>query len=380
MPTISLAGLSDFLVPIDTIRLSGDEGFRQTQLGKHIDANEGELPDINDADLILVGCGESRGAFGAKIDDETPNSIREQFYRLYQWHDDLKVADLGNIKSGLTMQDTYAALSAVLKEIIPSGKKVIILGGSHDLTTAQYDAYASLEDIIEVSCIDARIDVDMDSPLPIDNFLLPLFTREPNFLKQYNHIGFQSYMVHPGMLQTIDKLGFDCFRVGKVKENIEEMEPIIRASHLVSFDIAAIAHAYAPANTFTPNGFNGEEACSLLQYAGMSTHVSTIGIYGYKQEEDRHNMTAKQISQMLWYIMDGIHQSKEEQSLAEKEHFNHFHLCFAEMDTTFLQSRITGRWWMDIPEIGYIPCSKNDYIKAANNEIPERWFRAIERL
>lgn len=380
MPTISLAGLSDFLVPIDTIRLSGDEGFRQTQLGKHIDANEGELPDINDADLILVGCGESRGAFGAKIDDETPNAIREQFYRLYQWHDDLKVADLGNIKSGLTMQDTYAALSAVLKEIIPSGKKVIILGGSHDLTTAQYDAYASLGDIIEVSCIDARIDVDMDSPLPIDNFLLPLFTREPNFLKQYNHIGFQSYMVHPGMLQTIDKLGFDCFRVGKVKENIEEMEPIIRASHLVSFDIAAIAHAYAPANTFTPNGFNGEEACSLLQYAGMSTHVSTIGIYGYKQEEDRHNMTAKQISQMLWYIMDGIHQSKEEQSLTEKEHFNHFHLCFAEMDTTFLQSRITGRWWMNIPEIGYIPCSKNDYIKAANNEIPERWFRAIERL
>ena len=42
MPTISLAGLSDFLVPIDTIRLSGDEGFRQTQLGKHIDANEGD--------------------------------------------------------------------------------------------------------------------------------------------------------------------------------------------------------------------------------------------------------------------------------------------------------------------------------------------------
>lgn len=380
MSTISLSGLSDFLLPIDTMRLSGDEGFRQTQLGKHILANEGELPELQDVDLILVGCGDSRGAFGAKIDDDTPNAIREQFYRLYQWHDDIKVADLGNIKSGLTMQDTYAALTAVLKEIIPSGKKVVILGGSHDLTTAQYDAYASLGKIIEAVCVDARIDVDMDSPLPIDNFLLPMFTREPNFLKQYNHIGFQSYMVHPGMLQTIDKLGFDCFRVGKVKENMEEMEPIIRASNMMSFDIAAIEHAHAPANTFTPNGFNGEEACSLLQYAGLSTHASTVGIYGYKQEEDHHEMTAKQISHMLWYLMDGMHQAKEEQPITHSEHFNHFHLCFAEMDSTFLQSRITGRWWMEIPEAGYIPCSKTDYMQAANNEIPERWFRAIERL
>ena len=380
MPTISLAGLSDFLLPIDTQRLSGYEGFRPTQLGRHILANEGELPVLDGADIVIVGCGESRGAFGAKIDDATANAVREQFYRLYQWHDDIQVADLGNIPSGLTMQDTYAALSAVLKEIIPSGKKVVILGGSHDLTTAQYESYAALNQIIEAVCVDARIDMDVDSPLPSDNFLLPLFTREPNFLRQYNHIGFQSYMVHPGMLQTVDKLGFDCFRVGKVKEKIEEMEPVIRASDMMSFDIAAIGHAYAPANTFTPNGLNGEEACSLMQYAGLSSKISTVGIYGYKQEEDHHCMTAKQISHMLWYLMDGIHQNKEEQPIASKDHYNEFHLCFAEMDARFLQSRISGRWWMEVPHSGFVPCSQRDYIQAARNEIPERWLRAIGRM
>ncbi len=52
------------------------------------------------------------------------------------------------------------------------------------------------------------------------------------------------------------------------------MEPVIRHADLVSFDISAIANTYAPANTVTPNGFTGEEACALLRYAGMSTITS----------------------------------------------------------------------------------------------------------
>ena len=43
------------------------------------------------------------------------------------------------------------------------------------------------------------------------------------------------------------------------------------------------------------NGFNGEEACTLMQYAGLSKNCSSIGIYGYIPEQDTHQMTAKQI-------------------------------------------------------------------------------------
>ena len=65
-----------------------------------------------------------------------------------------------------------------------------------------------------IACIDAMIDINMDSVLPCERFLMRMLTHEPNFIKQYNHIGFQSYMVHPDMLETIDKLRFDCYRVG----------------------------------------------------------------------------------------------------------------------------------------------------------------------
>src|SRR5690348_17722634 len=50
----------------------------------------------------------------------------------------------------------------------------------------------------------------------------------------------------PQMLETMDKLRFDCYRLGKVKEQIEEVEPVIRNSNMISFDIAAIKHSDAP--------------------------------------------------------------------------------------------------------------------------------------
>ena len=181
------------------------------------------------------------------------------------------------------------------------------------------------------------------------------------------------------MLETMDKLRFDCFRVGSVKENIEEMEPVIRNSNLFSFDISAIAHAFAPASTVSPNGFNGEEACTLLRYAGLSHSINTVGIYGYNPEKDTDNLTAMQISQMLWYLVDGKSRGRRESELGERDSFTEYHTAFAEVETTFLQSKKTSRWWMQLPDKKYIACSYKDYLLASSNEIPERWLRAQER-
>jgi formiminoglutamase len=376
---MSLATIIDFLDPVNIARLSNDEGFKDTQLGRHIAVYEESLPDLTDIDMVLIGCGEMRGAGMQYTGTGSPDAIRTEFYRLFHWHTEVKVADLGNIKTGATLQDSYAALRTVVQEMIQLGKKVVIIGGSHDNTLAQYQAYGSLNKIIEATCVDARIDLDMDSVLPADQFLVELFTGVPNHLKQYTHIGFQSYFMHPQMLETIDKLGFDCFRVGKVKEAIDEMEPPIRNSEMLSFDLAAIEYAHAPANHLTPNGFNGEEACTLMQYAGMSQLCSSIGIYGYIPEQDLHALTAKQISHMLWYVMDGIFKCKQEASLEDRTEFDEFTLAFAEVETAFLRSKRTARWWMQLHDGKYAACSYRDYLIASSNEIPERWMRAVER-
>jgi len=375
---MSVHTIVDFLEPVNTYELSNDEGYKDTQLGRHINVFEEDFPDVSTADMVLVGCGEMRGEGGIN-NTNGPNAIRSEFYKLFHWHKNVTVADIGNVKVGASIQDSYAALKTVVSELIEQGKRVVILGGSHDVTLAQYAAYTHLEKIIEATCVDARIDLNMDSVLPSDNFLMEMLTGVPNFIRHYNHLGFQSYFVHPHMLEVIDSLRFDCFRVGKIKENLEEMEPPIRNSHLFSFDIAAIQNAHAPANRLTPNGFTGEEACTLMQYAGMSQNISSIGIYGYNPDLDTHNLTAKQISHLLWYIMDGIHKGKQESSLEERDNFFEFTMAFAEVETVFLQSKKTGRWWMQINNDKFIACSKLDYLIACNNEMPERWLRAMER-
>jgi formiminoglutamase len=370
--------ISDFLIPINKPVLSDDRGYKEGQVGFAIEAYEDEMPDLEGAQIVFLGCGEQRGA-GTKTISEAADEIRKEFYNLYYWHNDIKLADIGNIKLGKDLTDTYAALKIVVNELISIGKTVVILGGSHDLTLAQYKAFADNKKAIEAVGVDAFIDINIDSSLRKENFLMEMLTSEPNYMKHYNHLAFQSFFMHPRMLETMDKLRFDCFRVGTVKEEIEEMEPVIRNCQLFSFDISAIANAYAPSNLASPNGLNGEEACTLLQYAGMSSQVKTVGIYGYKPEDDKETLTAKQISHMLWYLIDGKSRGTREAVLEDKGNFNEYTTAFAEVETLFIQSKKTGRWWMQMPDKKFIACSYKDYKIASSNEYPERWLRAQER-
>src|SRR5690606_22768501 len=153
-----------------------------------------------------------------------------------------------------------------------------------------------------------------------------------------------------------------------------------RNASMVSFDISAIANAFAPANLLTPNGLNGEESCVLMRHAGLSHRVNSVGIYGYNVKADRDGLTAMQIANMIWYFIDGRYKSLSEAQLSEKDQFNEYHLAFTEVETTFMQSKKTGRWWMKLPDESFIACSYNDYLTARNNDIPERWLRAQERI
>lgn len=373
--------LQDFLRPVSKAVLNDDQEYDPFQVGGVIDVyEEHHQPDIESADIILLGVGEERGSESGKTGTNGPDAIRREFFRLYNWHRDIKLADIGNLQSGAFLADAYAAMKTVIAELLAINKTVIILGGSHDLTYPQYKAYASLQLIIEATVADALIDLKEESAVRSERFLMDILTEQPNYLRHYNHIGFQSYFVHPRMLETLDKLRFDCFRLGRIRENMEEAEPVLRHSDLFSLDINIIRHTDAPANQLSPNGFSGEEACSLARYAGMSSRLSSFGIYGYRPEKDKEQLTARQISQMMWYFMDGRAVRNREALLEDRDAFWEFHIAFSDIETVFLKSKKTGRWWMQLPDREFVPCAYNDYLMASNNEMPERWLRHQERL
>ncbi len=334
--------------------------------------------DIEKANLVIIGCDEWRGE-GPKTGRIHVDAVRQQLYKLFYWHTEIAVADAGTINTGARITDSYAALKLITRELVKEGKKVLVIGGSHDNTLPLYQCFADREQLIEATVIDALIDLDRQNPKMSRKFLLDLLTSEPNFIKHFNLIGFQSYFAYPDLMETVDKLRFDCYRVGRVQERMEDVEPAIRSSQLLSVDINAIANAYAPSNQLSPNGFTGQDMCKLLQYAGMSENTQVTGIFNLIGK-DQQNMTALQVAQMTWYFIDGMQKQLHEAPLDDRLAYNEYHTLCAEVDTLFLQSKNSNRWWMQMPDGGFLPCSMSDYIAASSNDLPERWLRTQERM
>jgi formiminoglutamase len=369
----------EFLEPVSIEAIKGDDSYKEGQYGKTASIYTDSAIQWNNADIVLVGVNDRRGK-GLPMEIDDASCIRKQFYNLYSWHNDIAIADIGNIKLGKSLQDTYAALQEVVSEIIDAGKTVIILGGSHDCSLAQYYAYSKTKEPIEVTCVDATIDLSLETPFRNDNFLVEMLTEMPNYVKQYNHLGFQSYFVHPKMMDTLEGLRFDCHRVGKVREKMNEYEPYFRNSKMVSIDVAALQHAVMPCNLMSPNGFAGDEACMLTKFAGASNQLSSIGFYNYDSTHDAHQLGAIQIAQMIWYFIDGKNELRKEKNIAtQKDFFAEFNTAFADIQIKFFQNKENGKWWMEMPDGSYIACNKKDYLLASQNEIPETWLRHQER-
>lgn len=374
-------GLFDFLEK-PQIELSQNENPDSLKISNSILQADEFHDNWEEADIVLVGCGATYGATKEESNwTSAPDTVREELYRMYDWHTDIKVADLGNIKKGANPADTRAALRIVLKEIEEAGKKAVLLGGSHDLMVQQYEVFEAKERMIEMATVDRFIDLDDSEGVNEFNFLMPLFTKQPNFISHFSQVGFQSYDVNPNVLETLDKLGFDCFRLGWLRESLEEIEPVFRYCNLVGIDLQCLRFSEA---TFlkdaSPNGLFGDELCQLAKYAGMSSRLTSFGIFGYYPERDLTKMGAKLISQALWYFVDGYRIRKQEADLRDINNFITFHVPISGTDLLFIRSKKTNRWWIQLPDQTFLPCTLKDYLDAGNNEIPERWLRQQSRI
>ena len=109
--------ISDFLLPLNVHRLSLNEGYKNGQFGSIIAAHTAdEFPDLDEVQIVLVGCGEQRGSGIIHVESNAPDVIRHELYSMFYWHTDIRIADIGNIKTGSLYTDSYAALKTVVKE------------------------------------------------------------------------------------------------------------------------------------------------------------------------------------------------------------------------------------------------------------------------
>jgi formiminoglutamase len=385
--------LSHYLKPLDPGRFGSYP--EKSDLGKVVRKYllQDDFPDVSGSDLVIFGVGEDRGSFRNDGCADAPDLVREKLFALKRGTYDYKITDIGNLIPGETIQDTYSAVTSIVVELRRAGITPVIIGGSQDLTYAQYVAYQKMEETVNIVAVDASFDLGTrEKSLDARSYLGKIVLHEPNYLFNFSNIGYQTFFVGMEQVELMEKLFFDAYRLGQVRRDIEEVEPIVRNADILSFDITAIRQSDAPGNgNATPNGFYGEEACQIVRYAGMSDKLSSFGLYEINPLFDNHDQTSHLAAQILWYFFDGFYNRKKDVPLKNKTDFTRYRVALKKPvpEIVFYKSNKSERWWMEVPypdsKVRYhnhhlVPCSYRDYETACREEMPERWWQAYQKL
>lgn len=385
--------LTDFLSPLPESIFNNINDSSPKTLVNVSDIYIKHLPDLTDVKIAIIGVKEDR----IKPTDSgcalAPNDIRKHFYTLVQPKYEVRIADLGNIEPGESISDTLFALNAVLQYLHERNIIALILGGTQELAYAQYTSYQGLKHAVNAVVVDARIDLKQhETDHEQTGFLYKMIAHQPNYLFNIVHMGNQNYFIEQESLDSFEKMNFDLMRLGNIRSKIQETEPLMRNADMLVMSLNSIRAADCPASVdANPNGFFGEEICQLSRYAGMGNDLSTIGFYDLKATNDIDGRSAKLVSQMMWYFIDGVYARKHDYPTTESKDYMIYRTTFQNGDyqIIFYKNTSTDRWWMEIPYpkersqhkgIFMVPCSYSDYQAALNDEIPDRWMKAYQKL
>ena len=353
------------------------------------------FPDWRAADLALIGLDEWRGSAAGAPATHGADAVRRHLYRLQKGTGPYRLVDLGNLRPGLTLEDTYQRLREIIAALLEQGTVPLLLGGSHDLDYGQFLAYETLDRPVSFATIDARVDMaEPDATYPEDSHLRRMLLHEPSFLFNFAQLAHQQYLVAPDVLTALEKLHFETLRVGQVRDDIRQAEPLLRQADFVSFDIAALrwtdAPGYYPANPF---GLTNEEAAKLVWYAGCNDQLTSFGLYGYRPDHDAHGLAAMALATMLWYFVEGYYHRRRETDFRGPNFVRYAAGLHGPPDYSpledseqegpdrivFYKSQQTDRWWMEVVNMTgsmkrIVPCSYQDYLHAAQGDVPHRWI------
>lgn len=300
------------------------------------------------------------------------------------------VADLGNFREGKTPADTRAGLADVITELGKAGKIVVLLGTGMHLMPVVGKAYNRLEVPFNLTVVDSRIDLMSPENSDKSLYLNEMVTDPEGRLFDFCHLGHQAYLNDPLATDRLSELLFDHFRLGILRDDLREAEPVMRNSDIAFFSLSSVRQPEAPGTTFpSANGFTGEEACQLARYAGLSNRLTLLALTDYEPARDTSGQTAGLAAQLIWFFLQGVSQRKAEYPFTDIKDYQKYTVNLAQSghELVFFKSPLSNRWWMQVPypdpkyqRSVIIACSLRDYQTACDGDIPNRWLNTYRRL
>ena len=355
---------------------------------------EGEFDDLAEKSIALIFVPDYRGSSLDHNNVDWISGFRSSFFNLYQGDWQSPIYDLGVIRPGDTVSDTYIAVKDVVTELVKNEIFPIIIGGSQDLTYAVYQAYEKLEQTINIMAVDPGLDLgDPEHAISADGWLNKIILHQPNYLFNFSLLGYQSYLINPNEVKLLNDLHFDAFRLGDFYSNERMVEPHLRNADILSFDMDVIRSSdYKSNRRDLPNGLYGEDACRVMRYAGISDKMTSLGLFNFSPKDIYEQGDSNLLAQRIWYFIEGFNLRKKDYPIGSKSTYLKYRVNIDNFrdEIIFYKSNKSSRWWMEVPYPKMkgiklqrhllVPCDYEDYENALNNELPDLWLRTYNKL
>lgn len=373
--------------PVDFAEFREGGKFSKHTLGYFIEKEslKGGIPEKGETMVALVGVPHTREGEPPGW-AQAPTAVRKSLYSLSHFGRSSGVVDLGNLRAGKTPRDLHFALRDITDYLTAAGITVVVLGGGQELSTPISSAFRERNDFV-LSVIDARVDMKTGREITgPGNFLTRLLKENPS-LFHLQMMATQAPLVPPSAVNFLYEQTFDLISLGSLRDDIRVAEPLLRHTHFLSFDMAAMKSAEIGGGEGTlPNGLHSEEACRLARYAGLSPALEVFGLFGLDAEKENHGVAIALEAQMIWYFLEATTQRRREDPRRDKSPFTRY---YVEMEShgdpvVFYHHPPTNRWWLEIfiGETGswIIPCLEADYLTTVRQELPDIWWKFARKL
>ncbi len=374
-----LADYFDAIDPKVVRSFEKEEGFFGS-----IFLSETQSIDFEKAQIALIGLTDSRNSFIRQIASD-PNTIRAAFYKLSAVNR-VQIVDLGNLKNGKGVQDTYAALAFVTTFLLKKNIIPLVFGGTQDFTVPMVKALFSQQKLCEVLYVDAQFDISQDKDFHSKNYINSLIQDYKDTIQQ-SIVAYQTYYTTAQQQRFLTDNYIETIRLGTFRGNFLQVEPIFRDADIVSFDLSSIKHSDCSASTVPgPNGLYSEEACQLLNLAGLSDKLKAVGIFEYNSNADTNDQSVQLIAQLIWHFISGYSQRHGDWPARSVSKYKKIFVKIERTDTdlVFYQNTQNNRYWIEIPSSTkahkrIISCSEKDYKDICNNDISDRIWKSLSR-
>lgn len=268
------------------------------------------------------GVKRNGGRTGAK---EGPDALRRELYKRTPFvigkersPAGTDVCDLGDVRTGKTLEETHETLTAVVKELCAAGIVPVVIGGGHDIAYPNFAGFSAGTEGVGVINIDSHLDYRKPSPKRnsgtpfrqmLDHRNSPL--RAMNFVE----VGIQSFANAPEHYAELVERGATIFSlrdvrtegITKVLDLAYELATTAVDSLYISMDLDAVNGTDAPGvSTSLPTGLTTEEFLTAALFAGKRRKTKMLDIVELNPKYDVDDRTAKIASLAVMYFLTGL--------------------------------------------------------------------------